>query len=148
MAKTSIIDYVVVFSIFLITSYFLMFSPRKMLLLLPAFLSLDFFVPLGTQLTPSRYVPLMLGCWLILRGKWIAPKPYGFVLFGLLLTMFASLIWALLHGDSGSRPIFRFLNYLSLIFIFLFVLHNILPYNRMTRRFTAIKLSKSMFILV
>ena len=114
-------DYVVVAIVTIWTVRLLIVSPHRLLLWLPTFLTIDFFIPLGTQLTPSRILPLIIGVWLLQRG-WLNPvraqAPY---VLSIAAVLGASVMYALLAGDAGTRPVFRALHYLGLGFVFLFV---------------------------
>lgn len=117
-----ILDYLVVAGVFCVTFFFLWSDPRKLLLWLPLFLTIDFFIPLGTQLTPSRFVPAMLGVWLLFVGF---PRLNFHQLFAVavaFLLIALATFYSLDQGDTGLRPIFRAAHYASLIFVFLFTI--------------------------
>jgi hypothetical protein len=116
-----ILDYVVVSLVTAYTIFLLAKAPQRLLFLLPTFLTIDFFIPLGTQLTPSRLVPLLLGCWLVLTRRFSVPRPYSYWLLLLLVVVALSLGYATLIDDAGLRPFLRALNYVSLAFLFVFV---------------------------
>jgi hypothetical protein len=114
------IDYVVVASIALCAAYLLSTRPALLLVLLPLFVTVDFFVPVATQLTPSRFVPMMLGAWLLLGSRRSMRTNEAIWLIPGATMLLLSLACALLEADSGLRPILRTLHYLNLYFLFLF----------------------------
>ncbi|MEO9594762.1 hypothetical protein [Rhodopirellula bahusiensis] len=110
-----IIDYIVVVVSLAATAYTLAFRPQALLLLLPTFVTIDFFVPFISQLTPGRLVPLMILAWWALTGKHPFQPPVQSWLIGGIAITIASTAAAMLIGDTGLRPIIRSLNYLNLI---------------------------------
>ena len=116
-----LLDYVVVTLVAFWTLRLLLKRPERMLIWLPLFLTIDFFIPMGTQLTPSRFVPFMLGAWLLHRG-WLAPPPrYAAIVLSATIVILVSFSFSFVIDDAGTRPFFRLLHYLSLILVFLFV---------------------------
>lgn len=128
-----IIDYIVVALITLFVLILLNRNPRRLLLWLPLLVTVDFFVPFGTQLTPSRFIPLILGCWLLFKGKLSIKRKEHFWLFPIVIILLISVSYSVVVGDAGIRPVFRTLHYLGLIFLFIFV-------TRTVREETDIKL--------
>jgi hypothetical protein len=117
-----ILDYIVVSIVVIWTAYLLMHSPQRLLLWLPTFLTIDFFIPLLTQLTPGRIVPLMLGIWVLLSQKYKARVNCGLLISLFCAAVVLSAVYSVNADDAGLRPLFRVLHYFSLTFLFLFML--------------------------
>ena len=117
-----VIDYVVVLLTLALTAYFLATKPERLLLFLPAFLTIDFFIPLGSQLTPSRLVPLMIGVWALVNYGAIRRGPHSSWIAAAFIIILVSFLYAIISGDAGVRPALRALNYINLVLVFLFVL--------------------------
>jgi hypothetical protein len=117
------IDYFVVLLSFALTAYFMVTKPERLLLLLPTFLTIDFFIPFGSQLTPGRLVPLMIGVWVLVNYGALRTRKYSPWIGAAFFIIFASFFYALISGDAGLRSVLRALSYVNLVFIFLFVYH-------------------------
>lgn len=116
----SYLDYIIVIVVFMTTINFLSRQSHRILVWLPTFLTIDFFIDFGTQLTPSRFIPFLLGGWLFLRGDLYPDTRHRSTIFLLTLAVFLSTFFALQYGDTFSRSVFRTLHYLSLILVFIF----------------------------
>ncbi|MDF1824401.1 MAG: hypothetical protein P1U68_07150 [Verrucomicrobiales bacterium] len=111
------IDYVVVALCVLIAAHFLWSDPQRLLLLLPTIVTVDFFIPLISQMTPGRLVPLIIGLWWCISGRFPTQRPVAnWLRAGLVITV-AATVYALLSKDSGIRPLIRSLNYINLIIL-------------------------------
>lgn len=117
------IDYVVVVLACLISVVCLAERPKALLLILPTLLTIDFFIPMGTQLTPYRIVPLMLGAWLLLTGRFGVSSKYNIPLALFIVWVALCMLYGLSYDDSGNRPILRLGYYLGIISIFVFSYH-------------------------
>lgn len=117
-----ILDYVVVTLIVISTTYMLARAPQRLLLWLPTFLTIDFFIPLMTQVTPSRLVPFMLGGWLILSRKAKLRSYHTLPTLLFLAVLALSVVYSLEVGDAGTRPLFRAAHYIGLLFLFAFLI--------------------------
>lgn len=115
------LDYIIVLLILAATARLLVRAPTRLLLWLPLFLTIDFFIPLVTQLTPGRLIPLMLGAWLVLKGRLTIGRDEAPWVLPFLLVLLASAAFALVVGDSGGLPIVRLAYYLGSWFVALFV---------------------------
>ena len=92
------IDYVVVLLTLGLTAYFLATRPERLLLFLPAFLTIDFFIPLGSQLTPSRLVPLMIGVWALVNYETIRKGRYSSWIAAAFAIILISFLYAVICG--------------------------------------------------
>ena len=119
------IDYVVVLLTLGLTAYFLATRPERLLLFLPAFLTIDFFIPLGSQLTPSRLVPLMICIWALVNYETIRKGRYSSWIAAAFAIILISFLYAVICGDAGIRPGLRALNYINLVLVFLFALSTV-----------------------
>lgn len=115
-----IIDYIVVSGVLLISIHLLATSPQRLMLLLPTFLTIDFFIPFGSQLTPYRLVPLLLGGWLLLKQRIYVGRRNTVWLTAFVLAIIVALLYAIFIGDAGSRPWLRAAQYLGVFFVFVF----------------------------
>jgi hypothetical protein len=115
------LDYVVCTLVAVATVYMLRHAPHRLLVWLPTFLTINFFIPLESHFTPSRFVPLILGGALILSGRLQPRAGHSFPLIVLALVLAGSTAYAMYIGDAGTRPIFRMLHYVGLIFLFVFL---------------------------
>lgn len=116
------IDYVVVLSSVFYSIYSLSTKPKRLLLFLPTLLSVYFFIPLGSMLTPERLVSLTLVAWVAWRSKSTVDQRAACLSIFALVLVWVSTFVALSIGDSGTRPLFRALYYTGMIASFLFVL--------------------------
>lgn len=116
-----LIDYIVVFASVLLTMWLLQKKPVLLLLWLPSLLTIDFFIPFMTQLTPSRIVPLFVGVWLVLKGYFPPTRQHQLLFIVSIFGVGLSFIYSFFVHDLGTRAIFRSLHYLSLLFVFIFV---------------------------
>lgn len=114
------IDYLVVLLSILISFQCLRKKPERLLLFLPTFLTIDFFIPILSQLTPGRLVPLCIGFWLISMRKGEFRVPYKNWATSYSILIIISTFLALLFDDSGLRPIIRSLSYINLLILFIF----------------------------
>ena len=115
------IDYIVViFSLFFSISL-LRKKPIELLLYLPTLLSIDFFIPVASDLTTGRLLPLFLVVWLVKTGSWKISKFNHWWIESFLITIAVSIIFAIIQDDAGMRPVIRGLSYLNLVAIFSFV---------------------------
>jgi len=117
------IDYFVVLLSLALTAYFMATKPERLLLLLPTFLTIDFFIPFGSQLTPGRLVPLMIVAWVLVNYGALRTRKYSRWIGAAVFVILASFFYALIAGDAGLRSVLRALNYVNLVLIFLFVYH-------------------------
>jgi len=116
-----IIDYFVVTIVTVLCGALLVRSPKKLLIFLPTFLTIDFFIPFGTQLTPYRIIPIMIFIWLVFSRMFFADRRYNPWIVLFILSIIASLSFALYMGDAGTRPVLRVAHYLGLTALFIFV---------------------------
>lgn len=114
------IDYLVVALSVVLTAWLLTRKPVLLLFWLPLLLTVDFFIPFLTQITPSRVVPLMIGAWLMLRGLFPPRKQHFLIFLVTFVGVGGSFIYSYFWHDLGTRSIFRSLHYFSLLFVFLF----------------------------
>ena len=112
-----IIDYVVVFASFLLTAYLLITEPKRLLWCLPTLVTIDFFIPLISQLTPGRLVPLMIAGWWIYSGRLPVRRPIDRWLMVGAGIILVSTVGGMAMGDSGMRPLIRSLNYINLLIL-------------------------------
>ena len=118
-----LIDYIVVLLSAVLTIKLLREEPSRLLFWLPLLLTIDFFIPLGTQLTPSRLIPIILGAWLLISGNLITGRNRGdLAIIVVLIGLFASATFSLSQGEAGSRPLLRALHYGALIALFIFTI--------------------------
>ncbi len=105
-----IIDYIVVIASLVLASYLLTTRPQRLLLFLPTLVTIDFFIPFLSQLTPGRLVPLLIAAWW--GFTWRLPMK-RWLLTGVGIVIIATL-FGMLMGDSGARPGIRAVSYLNL----------------------------------
>lgn len=116
-----IIDYIVVLLCVVFAAYLLLTRPQHLLVFLPTMVSIDFFIPFISQLTPGRLVPLVIAGWWFYLGKSPFRQPVGIWLKMALAIMAISTLVAMSMQDSGLRPLIRALNYLNLVILCGFV---------------------------
>ena len=108
-----IIDYIVVIASLVLASYLLTTRPQRLLLFLPTLVTIDFFIPFLSQLTPGRLVPLLIAAWW--GFTWRLPMK-RWLLTGVGIVIIATL-FGMLMGDSGARPGIRAVSYLNLLIL-------------------------------
>lgn len=113
-------DYFVVIGSLIITINLLKKKPEKLLFFLPTLLTIDFFIPFISDLTPGRLLPLIIGVWLVNTGKWkIGSSRQGW-LEACLWVIIVSTVFSIFKDDSGLRPMIRSLSYINLLVLFVF----------------------------
>lgn len=116
-----LVDYIVVGLCVVATLWGLAGNKWLVLLLLPTFLSIEFFIPVISNLTPGRIIPLILGIWLIFFNPSKMQAGLSLWVIWTLLAIGLSLLIAVLLGDSGVRPLVRVFFYLGLVATLVFV---------------------------
>ena len=111
------IDYVIVILCLIITAHTLITDPKRLLYFLPTFLTIDFFIPLVSQLTPGRLIPFMIGGWWLGTNGLPRGKPLTTSLSIAIAIIIASVVYGYLSGESGGRAIIRSLNYTNLVIL-------------------------------
>lgn len=114
------IDYVVVLASVLLTIRLLRQNPKNLLFYLPTFLTIDFFLPFFSDLTPGRLLPLIIGSWFLMTGKWRLDASRMNWVNACLMVILFSTIFSILQDDAGIRPIVRALSYVNLFVLFIF----------------------------
>lgn len=104
-----------------VTVYLLARKPIKLMLYLPAFLSLYFFVPFISQLTLFQIVPTLILVGIFFKGGFPLPKQGRFTLLVLVCIFYAQLSFAFLQGGEDiNRIILRGIYYLGIFALFLY----------------------------
>jgi hypothetical protein len=101
----------------IITAHILITDPKRLLYFLPTFLTIDFFIPLVSQLTPGRLVPVMIGCWWLVSNGLPRGKPLASFLLISLVTILATVLYGYFEGELKGRAIIRSLNYFNLVIL-------------------------------
>ena len=116
----SIIDPLVVLGFTSLAAYFLVTRPVRLVPYLPAALSMWFFIPGVTLLTPWQTVSLLLIGRIVLLGRVRLPQTVAPVF--LLAVMFISLAFliAMLDGNDRIRAIIRLIYYAGILALLLF----------------------------
>lgn len=114
------IDYIVILASVLLTVRLLRQNPQKLLLYLPTFLTIDFFLPFFSDLTPGRLLPLIIGSWFLITGKCRLSASQMKWIEACFVVILLSTVFSILKDDAGIRPIIRALSYVNLFVLFIF----------------------------
>jgi hypothetical protein len=111
------IDYVVVIACVIISCYLLSKNPRHLLLFLPTFVTIDFFIPFISHLTPGRLIPLVIGSWWIYSRHYPHKAPLNrWLIFGAFCVI-AATAYGLLQGNLNLRTPIRALSYVGVLIL-------------------------------
>ncbi|MGB3165493.1 MAG: hypothetical protein WBA68_01815 [Alteraurantiacibacter sp.] len=114
-----ILDYIVV-ALCLAATIALLHRPEKLIVILPLMMSIDFFIPLGTFVTPGHIVPLILGGAMLVKPVAQIPRIVTSIALLYLVVLAVAVLYAVVLGGAGSRPFVRGAFYLNILLVFLY----------------------------
>lgn len=116
----TILDPLVVIAGTSLAAFYLLKNPVRLVVWLPTFLTVYFFIPFFTYLTLWQTVPLLLALRVVYLAKLKVPSRGKPLLYLLIVAFAASTSYATLFGENSARTIVRFAYYVGLFALFSF----------------------------